>query len=201
MLIKKLLLISTVCPLILSVVAAQEPSGAFTGRGLDNVAAFARLVGYVRYFYAGDAAAATDWDAFTIRYIQNIETASTPVELAQMLSELFTPRAPLIQVFPSGDQPRPISDFNLPADRMQFVTMWVHVPMGDPRVPPFGMLPGERIQVPLGTTSLSYADALYLHYANKQADILVNDPLSPIVVDLGGGVSAAIPLAVYSDDT
>ena len=46
------------------------PAGAQTARAadreLDNVAAFARLYGVVRYFFPSDAAASLDWNQFAV---------------------------------------------------------------------------------------------------------------------------------------
>ncbi len=42
----------------------DEPARPLQGRGLDNLVAFAKLLGYVRYFHPSDQAAATDWNRF-----------------------------------------------------------------------------------------------------------------------------------------
>ena len=96
--------------------------------GLQNVAAFIRLMGYVRYFHPSDEAKDVDWDQFAVRGIRKVEAAKTPAELATTLQELFAPVAPTVRVsYP--DRPR------LPAklrERPQGtrLTAWKHVGIG-----------------------------------------------------------------------
>jgi hypothetical protein len=47
--------------------ANETAQRALTTRGLRNEIAFARLLGYVRYFHPSDEAAAADWEALAIR--------------------------------------------------------------------------------------------------------------------------------------
>ena len=61
---------------------------------LENVAAFARLYGVVRYFYPSDAAAAMDWDRFAVYGIKQVRSARNASTLARELKELFTPLGP-----------------------------------------------------------------------------------------------------------
>ncbi|HYE03305.1 MAG TPA: S41 family peptidase [Phycisphaerales bacterium] len=67
-------------------------------RGLENLTALARLVGYVRFFHPTDAVAATDWDAFTIAAIEQVEPAGSAAELRDALRRLFEPIAPLMVI-------------------------------------------------------------------------------------------------------
>src|SRR5215210_5836999 len=83
----------------------NEPPRPLEGRGLDNLVAFTRLLGYVRYFHPSDAAAETDWDAFAIQGVKAVEGASSPEDLARRLEELFRPIAPTVRVFPMGKAP------------------------------------------------------------------------------------------------
>jgi hypothetical protein len=46
--------------------APVAPPRPVTERGLENLAAFTRLLGYVRFFHPSDQAAATDWNAFAV---------------------------------------------------------------------------------------------------------------------------------------
>ena len=82
---------------------ADQP--ALEGRGLDNLVAFTRLLGYVRYFHPSDAAADTDWNAFAIHAVKKVEGAKSPEDLAKKLEDLFRPVAPTVQVFPTGKAP------------------------------------------------------------------------------------------------
>ena len=88
-------------------ILASAPAFAqpLEGRGLDNLAAFTRLLGYVRYFHPSDAAAETDWNAFAIHGVKEVEGAGSPEELARRLQDLFGPVAPTVQVFATGQAP------------------------------------------------------------------------------------------------
>ena len=63
-------------------------------RELENVAAFARLYGVVRYFYPSDAAASLDWNHFALHGVQRVRTARDRVQLETRLNELFQPLGP-----------------------------------------------------------------------------------------------------------
>ena len=65
---------------------------------IDNVAAFARLYGVVRYFYPGDAAASLDWNRFAVHGVRRVRSAQNPTLLLSALQELFAPLGPGIEV-------------------------------------------------------------------------------------------------------
>lgn len=81
--------------------APKAPSA----RGLENLHAFARLYGYVRWFHPSDEVAAADWDRLAIAGVERVERASNPTELAEALREVFEPVAPTLLVY-AGDFPR-----------------------------------------------------------------------------------------------
>lgn len=87
----------------------DEPPRALDERGLDNLDAFTRLFGLVRFFHPSDQAAALDqddWNRFALAGVERVEDAPSPAALARSLEELFAPIAPTVQVFPS-DAPAP----------------------------------------------------------------------------------------------
>jgi C-terminal processing protease CtpA/Prc len=96
--------------LLLGPVAA--PSAAATGdapprplteRGLTNLTALTRLIGYVRFFHPSDQAAGlanADWDTLAMAGIERVEAARDPRELADALSGLFAGIAPTVRVLP-----------------------------------------------------------------------------------------------------
>ncbi|HEV8581842.1 MAG TPA: S41 family peptidase [Thermoanaerobaculia bacterium] len=91
----------------------NEPARPLTGRGLENLIAFTRLLGYVRYFHPSDQAAAADWEKLALAGVQAAENAGNPEELARTLEAFFQPVAPALRVFPTAG-PRPA----LPAELM-----------------------------------------------------------------------------------
>lgn len=78
--------------------AGYEASRPLTPRGLENLAAFTRLLGYVRFFHPSDQSAAADWDGFAIAGVQQVERARNARELAAVLQTLFLPLAPTLEI-------------------------------------------------------------------------------------------------------
>jgi C-terminal processing protease CtpA/Prc len=155
--------------------APPEAARPLTERGLANVAAFSRLLGYVRWFHPSDGSAATDWDAFAVAGMRAVEGAPDAPRLAAVLDSLFRPVAPTLVIragdVPGAQAPRPAGD-------SVRVVWWRHygVGLGAPRT----MYRSERLRAP--------ADAL---------PDSAPDPRRPLRVDLGGGVRASLPLALY----
>jgi len=77
--------------------AAPAPV-ASRAREIENVAAFARLYGVVRYFYPSDAAASLDWNAFAVHGVTKVRTASDAQALQAALNALVTPLGPGLEI-------------------------------------------------------------------------------------------------------
>ncbi|MBN2431001.1 MAG: peptidase S41 [Acidobacteria bacterium] len=77
--------------------AASAPS-----REIQNLRAFAKLYGYVRFFHPSDEASAIDWDRFAIHGAARVKAAADDQELQQALDELFRPLAPTLALVPPG---------------------------------------------------------------------------------------------------
>ena len=98
-----------------------------TGRKVDNIQTFAKVYGYVRWFYPGDEAAQTNWDKFAVYGVSKVENARNQKELKNILLELFKPIAPALVIDDAGK----IAEFNLssiqPNDTTGFHPVsWVH---------------------------------------------------------------------------
>lgn len=78
---------------LLSTAPAADPS-----REIDNVAAFARLYGVVRFFYPGDAAAELDWNRFAVHGVARVRPARTATELGAALQQLVAPLGPGLEI-------------------------------------------------------------------------------------------------------
>ena len=65
---------------------------------IENVAAFARLYGVVRYFHPSDAAATLDWNRFAVHGVSQVRRARSPQALESTLNALFTPLGPGIEI-------------------------------------------------------------------------------------------------------
>ena len=63
-------------------------------RKIRNITAFAKMYGYVKYFYPGDEVSSIDMKRFAIYGCQKVENAKNDLELIHILNELFSPIAP-----------------------------------------------------------------------------------------------------------
>jgi len=167
----------------------NQPARPLRGRALDNLVAFTKLLGYVRYFHPSEEAAKMNWERFAIEGVQVVEEAKSPAELAQALEKLFQPIAPAVRVFPTGQPPTRGAELAPPKDApaANFVA-WYHFGVGTgsplsiyssvrankkepPQPPPFWKLPEAKLP----------------------------DHTRPFAADLGAGVSCSVPLALYVD--
>ncbi|OOG38247.1 S41 family peptidase [Rhodanobacter sp. C05] len=64
----------------------------------EQVAAFARLYGVVRYFYPGDTARDIDWNRFAVAGVSDAQQAHGSADLQGKLSALFEPLGPGIDI-------------------------------------------------------------------------------------------------------
>lgn len=64
---------------------------------------FAKIYGYIRYFYPSSQLESFDWNRFATYGIQKIRTVTTKNELIRTLQELFTSVAPEIRICESDD--------------------------------------------------------------------------------------------------
>jgi C-terminal processing protease CtpA/Prc len=105
----------------------DESSHPLEGRALENLVAFTRLLGYVRYFHPSDEAAATNWDEFAIAAVREVERAADAVELAEILEQLFHPIAPAVRVLPTSMLPDTPSELAPPKGQIKpRVVTWEH---------------------------------------------------------------------------
>jgi len=163
---------------------AGEAARPLSPRGLENLVAFARLLGYVRHFHPSDEAADTDWDLFAIRGIQVVEPAADADDLADVLQRLFQPIAPNVRVTAG-----PVTGGIDPGPRNgNGYTFWEHAGFGQHFV----------AGAPQRTPYVSHRVRQTLPAATTEDDDRPR-PGSVIERDLGGGVSCRVPVSVYYD--
>jgi uncharacterized protein (TIGR03437 family) len=152
-----------------------------TGTALQNVVAFTRLFGYVRYFHPSDQAAVATWDGFAVYGMGQVEGAQTPTDLATALQSLFAPLAPTVLVYPTGQTPAVPAALQ-PADTTGLsVVHWQYIGFPSTGSSPYS---ASRIGAPLSNGAIPAG---------------YTDPAAAFVADLGGGVSAFVPTVVYSN--
>ncbi|MDP3773409.1 MAG: S41 family peptidase, partial [Gemmatimonadales bacterium] len=156
-------------------------SRQLTTRGLANLTAFARLLGYVRFFHPSEAGRVTNWDQFAVRGISAVEGSPTPDSLAVALRAVFHDVAATVVVAPSNRiaAARRTAPLAKPADASDAgVAYWLH----------YGIQLGPNAPGP-------YRSRLRIVPAGAP-DSLAPSPDAAIEATLGGGVSARIPLAL-----
>jgi len=97
---------------------------------IQNLRAFAKLFGYVRYFHPSDEAAQADWEKFAIYGAEKVKRARDSRQLKLILEELFLPIAPTAQIYLNGEAPNSLST-PLPKDTARLkVVAWQHRGVG-----------------------------------------------------------------------
>ncbi|HEV2843315.1 MAG TPA: hypothetical protein VG477_00600, partial [Thermoanaerobaculia bacterium] len=161
----------------------DEPARRLAPEGVQNLEAFTRLLGYVRFFHPSDQAAAANWDQVALAGIQAVEDVSGAADLAGALEDFFRPLAPTLRVYPEGQRPAlPVELLPPPGVANPDVTFWRHQGVE---------LPGNVIPTWLSRRQVS-PNA-------PPAHTFVPDPGAPLEVSLGGGVSALLPVSLYKN--
>lgn len=185
-------------------VVATDPGRPLTATELANVTAFTRVLGYVRFFHPSATAVHVNWDAFAIRGVRAVESAPTPDSLAASLRSLFAPISSGI-VFARTGTPLPTT-IAKPADATH-VVFWRHrgvgVPTGGVATPSAQTIyQSERLVLPLASVGQPLELASMMAGARAFVSApRVPDPAKPLVVALEGGVTASIPIALYTAET
>ncbi len=163
-----------------------ERPRALSAGGLQNVAALARLAGYVRHFHPSDEAARADWFALTQAGVRAVESAADAGELAAALQAWAHPIAPTVRVYAGSAPPPPLSDAIEGGVQERRVIYWRHRGFGGDAEPGSASIYSSRRQSSL------------IEEGNLPEGI--PDPRRPLTVDLPGGVRAEIPLAVFANN-
>jgi C-terminal processing protease CtpA/Prc len=170
------------------VTVVREPARALAGRGLANVEAFARLLGYVRFFHPSDEAASADWETLAVEGVRRVEGAASPEALARELEAIFHPVAPTLSVTVAGaasSRPKELDPAESPVRKGPVsVVQWRHQGCGV-IAQNHEAYASERQRAPLvdGAVPAGF-----------------HDPRTPFVATLPGGVSCALPLALFADE-
>jgi C-terminal processing protease CtpA/Prc len=165
----------------------NESARPLEGRGLENLVAFTRLLGYVRYFHPSDEAASADWDRFAIDGCAQVEPAQSADDLARRLTALFAPLAPTLQIRLTAS-PSPASGPAASDDKAVHRVAWRH--FGVSCNASTGYYRSERV-------------------TDRQRQGAPAMPLSPeplpnagedlFEADLGGGLSCRLPIVLFAD--
>ena len=94
---------------------------------VQNLRAFAKLYGYVKYFHPSDEATLIDWNAFAVYGVSKIKDAKNPDELLAKLDNLFAPIAPTLHLAQTKEELlEHKTETSNPADDL-LLTAWQHL--------------------------------------------------------------------------
>ncbi len=74
-----------------------QPSEKANSREVQNLTAFSKIYGYVKYFHPSDEAREIDWDKLAVLGAKKVKKAQNENELKEALEDLFLPIAPTIK--------------------------------------------------------------------------------------------------------
>ena len=87
----------------------QQNDQAFE-RTIENLTAFAKVYGHVKYFHPSDEAQEIDWDKFAFHGVDKVKRANDQEELIEILNSLFLPIAPTLRISSDNTLPEPFID-------------------------------------------------------------------------------------------
>lgn len=165
--------------------SANSPARTFSAASLDAMVAFTRLAGYVRFFHPGDSVVATNWQLFLANGLREVAGATTPDSLTRALRALFAGVATTMRIDRIGTPPH----VPAPAADGSGVAYWLHrgVFLATSRFANGQLYSSTRVIAPRSASG------------QAAAAILSNglpDPDRPYRVDLGGGITAVLPVAL-----
>jgi len=94
---------------------------------INNLKAFAKLYGYVRFFHPSDEASQINWDNFALYGVKEILTLQSESELLEKLETLFLPIAPSLKLIKTGTDFRYDTNSLIPPNKENFKPIfWQH---------------------------------------------------------------------------
>lgn len=173
-------------------------------RTIINLTAFAKLYGYLRYFYPHDTALYADWESIAIEGVQFVENVSSDLVLQERLLALFSPIAPDLII----DFADKLSPF-VPSLAEDYVMLWRHhgFGVGNSLVHLSSQQDTTQLQalakLKVGFGNQENAQNFYsereIHLAEELPGNLPS-PDQPFEVYLTENLICRLPLALYTQD-
>jgi len=178
--IKPLLILSAIFSMGCNTMLAQ----------VNNIQTFAKLYGYVRWFYPGDEASKINWDKFAVYGVQNVEKAKDEKELKQILLDLFKPIAPALQIYESSIFCNFDTKFIIPQDTTGLKPVsWIHFGVelntnNNKNLPPYDFYKSYRINKDSIKNDFTYATPKIGDHIKK---------------NIGSNLSCLMPITLYGN--
>lgn len=168
-----------------ALLCACSALGADDARRAAHAESCARLLGYVRFFHANDGVWKSDWDALTVRAMEESLAAEDAGDLAARLNGLIGKVAPLVRVYEEGAVV-PTRPTEAPSEgaTAAYIAAWEHVGLRIGVRPPGAWYRSDRMGVSL---------------TDPKAFERVPDPRTEIDESLGSGLRVAMPVSVLVD--
>ncbi len=117
--------------IILLFIFLSFSASAQTPQQIDNEFAFAKVYGYLKYFYPGDDAAKIDWDKFAIYGAKKVENCKNATELKNTLNELVGELMPGVKIINQSEDYMFDATFLKPKNLAGFdIVSWQHLGVG-----------------------------------------------------------------------
>ncbi|UCE19819.1 MAG: T9SS type A sorting domain-containing protein [Gemmatimonadota bacterium] len=173
-------------------VYSSTNSESLTELELDNLIAFTRLMGYVRFFHPSDEVAVTNWDELCLQAVPIVRGALDPTDLALKLQSYFAPIAPSVRVYPTATDPADIPTMIPPSGNDSlYITQWYHESVGFDYAHSWFLQHG----IPPESSCISQRISERLFHASVPQGF--HDPETPFVRDLEGSVTCMVPLSLF----
>ena len=178
----------TVCVIAVSTVASG-PAQSLDERSLQNLVAFTRAYGYVRYFHpsselnAAGLSAYANWTEFVCHGIKAVEPAHDANHLAESLRKFFAPYAPGVRF--EVDDARADADVIVPppdAPAPTHAIYWHH--LGHGRTDQAAYISTRKV----------------VHLDQFDHEEFAPKPGTALMRDLGGGIIAHVPICLWGDE-
>jgi hypothetical protein len=161
-------------------------------RKIENLETFAKVYGYVRWFYPGDEAAKIDWTSFAVYGVSKVENARSQNQLKKELLNLFKPIAPALQIENAFQSPRFDLKSIVPSDTSGFKPVtWIH----------YGVYLGEKSNIYQSNRTNRQTPSTQLkNYSRKE--LVLTSSHSPKIGDyitknIGSNLVCIMPLVLY----
>jgi len=120
-------MIKLIKPLLILIFVIIQIFSQTVNAQIENIKAFTKLYGYVRWFYPSDEVTQVDWDKFAVYGIRKVENAKNGNELRQILIDLFEPIAPAMQIQKSSTKTNFEIQAIIPKDTVGLKPIsWIH---------------------------------------------------------------------------
>lgn len=151
---------------------------------VDNLYAFTKIYGYIRFFHPSDENLQIDWNKMALYGVEKIKNARNDMELKESLEQIFQPIAPTMQIYFNEEEINHIERINESSNGDYRIVGWQH--FGVEKGPSVGMQYSSQRIESISQDSISLFDqTLYIGEVFRKK--------------LSDNLNCYIPLLLYKD--